>query len=235
MLTAAVTRFGTVGVRSRRIWPVIPVISPGTAGADASGQAPPDPALPGAPPPAEDPPAAAAEGNEVTALDTASLIIRLVVGLTIVAHGYNHVFGPGGIQGTAGWFASMGLKPGIVHAWTSGLLEIATGLGLAFGFLNALSAGAIIGIMVVAGITAHRPNGFFIFKPGQGYEYVLMISVVTLGDAILGPGKASLDHAFGIEMHGWTGGLVALILGVGGAALLLGTSWRPEKKPVDAG
>jgi putative oxidoreductase len=178
-------------------------------------------------------PSAPLEGNEVTELDTASLIIRLVVGLTIVAHGYNHVFGPGGIQGTAGWFSSMGLRPGIVHAWTSGLLEIAAGFGLAVGFLNALSAGAIIGIMIVAGITAHRPNGFFIFKPGQGYEYVLMISAVAAADAILGPGKASLDHALGIEMDGWLGGLLAVLLGVGGAILLLGTSWRPEKKKAD--
>jgi putative oxidoreductase len=171
----------------------------------------------------------------VTSFDTASLIIRLVVGLTIIAHGYNHIFGAGGIKGTAGWFASMGLKPGIVHAWTSGLLEIAAGAGLAAGFLTPLSAGALTGIMTVAGITAHRKNGFFIFKPGQGYEYVLMIAAICVGIAILGPGYASLDHALGIDtdLDGWTGGLIALILGVGGAALLLATSWRPERKPAE--
>lgn len=160
--------------------------------------------------------------------DTAALVLRVVVGLTIVAHGYNHVFGAGGIQGTAGWFASMGLRPGIVHAWVSGLLEIAAGAGLVFGFLNALSAGAIVGIMVVAGITAHRKNGFFIFKPGQGYEYVLMIAAVCVAVGILGPGDASLDNAIGIDFNGWAGGLVTLGLGVGGAAALLGTAWRPD-------
>jgi putative oxidoreductase len=172
----------------------------------------------------------------VTSLDTASLVIRLVVGLTIVAHGYNHIFGPGGIQGTAGWFSSMGLKPGIVHAWTSGLVEIAGGVGLAVGFLTPISAGSIIGIMTVAGITAHRTNGFFIFKPGQGYEYVLMIGAVALAIGILGAGQVSLDHAIGIDtdLDGWAGGLLAGGLGIGGAALLLATAWRPEKKPTGA-
>ena len=163
--------------------------------------------------------------------DTAVLVLHVVVGLTIVAHGYNHIFGPGGIQGTASWFASMGLQPGILHAWTSGLLEIAAGFGLALGFLTSLNAGAIVGIMIVAGVTAHRKNGFFIFKPGQGYEYVLLIAVVCVAISILGPGSASLDNAFDIDLVGWPGGLVTLGLGVGGSAALLGASWRPNPPP----
>jgi putative oxidoreductase len=152
----------------------------------------------------------------------------------LIAHGYNHVLGPGGIKGTAGWFQSMGLRPAIVHAWMSGLVELAAGFGLVVGFLTPFGAGAIIGTMVVAGITAHRTNGFFIFRPGQGYEYVLMISVVCAAIGILGPGKASLDHALGIELDGWAGGLIAILLGVGGSVLLLATSWRPERKPTES-
>jgi putative oxidoreductase len=172
----------------------------------------------------------------VTSPDTAALLLRVIVGLTIVAHGYNHIFGPGGIQGTAGWFASMGLRPGIVHAWTSGLLEIAAGFGLAFGFLTPLSAAAIVGIMVVAGVTAHRPNGFFIFKPGQGYEYVLLIAVVCVAIGTLGGGRASLDNALGIadDLQGWVGGLIAAVGGVGGAALMLITAWRPDAPAKEA-
>ncbi len=170
----------------------------------------------------------------MTSPDTAALVLRVIVGLTLVAHGYNHVWGPGGIKGTAGWFQSMGLRPGIVHAWVSGLVELAAGFGLVVGFLAPFSAGGIIGTMVVAGITAHRNNGFFIFKPGQGYEYVLMIAAVCAAIGILGPGKASLDHAIGIELDGWAGGLIAILLGVGGAALLLATAWRPERKPAES-
>ncbi len=170
----------------------------------------------------------------MTSPDTAALVLRVIVGLTLIAHGYNHVFGPGGIKGTAGWFGSMGLRPPLVHAWMSGLVELAAGAGLVVGFLTPFAAGAIIGTMVVAGITAHRTNGFFIFKPGQGYEYVLMISVVCAAIAILGPGRASLDNAIGIELDGWVGAVIALVLGIGGSALLLATAWRPERKPAES-
>jgi putative oxidoreductase len=97
--------------------------------------------------------------------------------------------------------------------------------------------------MCVAGWAAHRPNGFFIFR--DGYEYVLVMGISTLAIAILGPGGWSLDDAFGIVDYDdpssagllrTTGGLIAFVGGVGGAATLLATSWRPSsvKKPEDA-
>src|SRR4051794_20614285 len=45
------------------------------------------------------------------------LALRCMVGFTMFAHGYNHVWGGGKIAGTARWFESLGLKPGILHAW----------------------------------------------------------------------------------------------------------------------
>lgn len=70
--------------------------------------------------------------------------------------------------------------------------------------------------LVVAGIAAHRRNGFFVFK--DGWEYVLMIAVVATALAALGPGRASLDHAAGIHFAGTAGVLTALIAGAGGHA-----------------
>ena len=162
--------------------------------------------------------------------DTALLIIRLCVGLTLVAHGWNHLFGGGRIPGAARWYGSMGLKPPLVQAWMSVIFEFAAGAGLAVGFLTPLPASAAVGLMTVAGIVAHKPNGFFVFK--EGYEYVLMIAVISVAIAIVGPGKASLDHAIGIShnFYGWVGFLIAVVLGLGGAAALLITSWRPEPK-----
>ena len=160
------------------------------------------------------------------------LIIRLVVGLTLVAHGWNHLFGGGRIAGAAGWYGSMGLKPPIVQAWMSVIFEFAAGFGLALGFLTPLAAAATVGLMTVAGIVAHRTNGFFVFK--EGYEYVLMIAVIGVAVAILGPGKWSLDHAFGFTdnrpFYGLWGFLIAVVLGLGGAVAMLVTSWTPPKK-----
>ena len=44
-------------------------------------------------------------------LDTAATILRVALGIVMFAHGWNHLFGPGGVEGTARWFGSMGLRP----------------------------------------------------------------------------------------------------------------------------
>lgn len=165
-------------------------------------------------------------------LDTALLALRLVVGLTLVAHGWNHLYGGGRIPGAARWFESLGLRPGVVHAWMSTFTELAAGVGIAAGFLTPVACGAAVGLMVVAGVVAHRPNGFFIFR--EGYEYVLMIAVVAVAIAVAGPGSASVDDAAGIVFDGAPAGLLAAAMGILGAALLLVTSWRPPQKAAPA-
>lgn len=161
--------------------------------------------------------------------DAVALLLRLTLGLMLVAHGANHLWGGGRIPGAARWFESMGLRHGTFQAWMSALTEIAAGTGLALGILTPLSAAACVGLMLVAGIVAHRQNGFFVFK--EGYEYVLVVALVALAIAALGPGSASVDAALGIDddLDGWTGALVAAAVGVVGGALLLVTSWRPSR------
>lgn len=161
--------------------------------------------------------------------DLVLLLLRVTVGAIMVAHGLNHWRGPGGVEGTARWFGSIGLAPPKVHAWMSVVVEIAAGLALVVGLLTPLGAAATIGTMTVAGIAAHRRNGLFVFK--DGYEYVLLVAVVCLAIATLGPGEVSLDHALGIDddLDGWLGlGLAGT--GVLGAGALLAACWRPAKK-----
>lgn len=167
----------------------------------------------------------------MTSYDFALLLVRLVVGITIFMHGYNHIFGGGKVAGTARWFTSVGLKPGIVHAWASGITEMGAGVAIAVGLFTSVGAAGVVSVMLVAFMTVHRKNGFFIFRPGEGYEYVLNLFAIGFALAILGPGKVSLDRAFKIDdnFDGKTGLLLALILGVGSAVLLLATSWRPVK------
>ena len=78
------------------------------------------------------------------------LVLRGSVGATMIAHGYNHIYRGGKIKGTAGWFASLGMKPGILHAWLASITELAAGLGLVVGLLTPLAAGAIFGVLAVA-------------------------------------------------------------------------------------
>ena len=163
-----------------------------------------------------------------SATDAALLLLRVTVGLTVMAHGYNHIYGGGKIEGTAGWFASMGLRPGWLHAWMASVTELVGGLLLVLGLVNPLGAGAVLGVMVVAWLTAHRTNGFFIFKPGQGWEYVMVLSVVALALGLTGPGSWSLDHVIGWTTGGWVAGAITAIVGLGGAGALLATFWRPK-------
>ena len=159
------------------------------------------------------------------------LLLRVMVGVVMLAHGINHVFLGGKIAGVTRWFASMGMRPAAFHAWLASLVEIVGGAMLVVGLLTPLAAAATLGVMTVAFIINHRKNGFFIFRPGEGWEYVgsLIMSGLALG--AMGPGKASLDNALGFE---WVSGLgafaITAVVGLGGAALLLLVFWRPEPK-----
>jgi putative oxidoreductase len=164
----------------------------------------------------------------VTATDVGILLVRVIVAITLLMHAWNHWFGGGKVAGTGAWFESLGLRPGIVHAWASIAAEIAAGIGIGFGFLTPLACAAAVGTMTVAGVVAHRRNGFFIFR--DGYEYVLLIATVSVAVAVMGPGRASVDHALDTVLRGTPGLLVALIGGLGGTALLLGAAWRPGRQ-----
>jgi putative oxidoreductase len=165
--------------------------------------------------------------------DIAALVLRASIGGTMIAHGWNHAFGGGRLKGTAGWFESIGIRPGRVHALLATLTEIGAGVMLLLGLLNALATAAVIGTMTVALVANHIRNGFFIFRPGEGYEYVLMIILVAAGLGALGAGRVSLDHLIGVDLDGWTGLLIAVVAGGGGAALLLAACWRPRTTAKD--
>ncbi|HEY5855256.1 MAG TPA: DoxX family protein [Aldersonia sp.] len=160
--------------------------------------------------------------------DLALLLIRTVLGVTMIAHGYNHWRGGGRIDGTAGWFAGLGLRRPRLQAWLSVATEIGAGALLIVGLFTPFACAAVVSVMLVAGLLAHRRNGFFVFR--EGYEYVLVLAVVAVALALLGPGDVSVDAAAGVEVAGTAGGVVALGLGVGSAVGLLATSWQRRPK-----
>src|SRR6202050_4512514 len=126
----------------------------------------------------------------MTPYDVGLLILRLVLGLTLAAHGYNKFFGGGRIPGTARWFESIGMKPGKFHATMAATTEMTAGLGLAAGLLTPIPAAGFVSLMLVAAWTVHRHNGFFIVKEGWEYNLVLAVSAVTVATG--GPGRLRL-------------------------------------------
>ncbi|MEV7737217.1 DoxX family membrane protein [Streptomyces sp. NPDC088921] len=163
---------------------------------------------------------------------TAVLLLRVVLGVTMIVHGLNHWRGGGRIAGTARWFTGLGLRHGRLQAWLSVVTEMGAGALLVLGLLTPLAGAAVMSVMLVAGLLAHRRNGFFVFK--DGYEYVLVLAVACVALAMLGPGDVSLDAAAGIDIDGWAGGGLAAGVGVAGTAGLLAAFWRPGAKLPEA-
>lgn len=165
-----------------------------------------------------------------SAVDVAILVMRAVGGLTMVAHGVNHIFGGGKIAGTGRWFTSLGMRNGPLQAWTASVTEIAAGLGLAFGVVTPLCAAGFVGVMTVAIVTVHSKNGFFIIK--EGWEYAAAIITYAVLLATIGPGRYSIDRLLGIDdtLSGWLGTAIALA-GAVVAFLQLAIFYRPERSP----
>jgi putative oxidoreductase len=162
----------------------------------------------------------------------ALLLVRWTVGATMLLHGLNHWRGGGRIEGTARWFGGLGLRHGRLQAWMSVLTEIGAGLLLAAGLFTSLACAAVVSVMLIAGLLAHRRNGFFVFK--DGYEYVLMLAVISLALAALGPGRWSVDAAAGIEVTGWAGAGIALGVAVASTTGMLAAFWRPRAETTDS-
>jgi putative oxidoreductase len=168
--------------------------------------------------------------SDQNAIDLVLLVFRSAIGAVMLAHGINHIIGGGKIPGVTGWFESLGMRQPKMQAWLASLTEIAAGTSLVLGVLTPLGGAGVVGTMLVAWIINHRSNGFFIFRPGEGWEYVmtLVFSGVALGT--LGPGRWSIDRALEIDddLIGTTGLLIAAGAGGLGAVLLLTAFWRPQ-------
>ena len=158
-------------------------------------------------------------------VNLALLIVRVVVGVTLALHGIQKI--RGGLDGVARWFDSMGMRPGHLHARFAAFGEIAAGGCLALGLLTTFAGLGFVGLMAVAGWTDHRDKGFFIIK--QGWEYVMVLAVVAVTVAMLGPGEWSVDHALGIDrdLDGYVGLLISAGGGLAAAVAMIAVFYRP--------
>ena len=160
-------------------------------------------------------------------MDIALLVLRVVVGLFFAGHGAQKLFGSfggHGIAGTAGFFDSIGMKPGRRNAIAAGLAEFVGGLLLVFGLLTPVAATLLIAVMFVAILTVHKDNGPWVTDSGWEYNAVLIASAFAVAGA--GPGEISLDDLLGwmpdITGTGWA--LGALAAGLVGALGALGSA-----------
>ena len=122
-------------------------------------------------------------------VDRGLLIIRLVLGLVFVMHGWQKlaVFG---VAGTAGFMASLGLPFPTVNAVAIIAVELVGGLMLVAGAGTRIAGALLSFSMLVAVVTAHLASGFFL---PNGYEFALTMSLVSLAVVLTGAGRYSVD------------------------------------------
>jgi putative oxidoreductase len=126
-------------------------------------------------------------------LDT--LPLRLGAGVIFTAHGAQKLFGwygGYGLEGTAGWMASIGLEPGMLMAAMAGSAEFFGGLLLVTGLLVRPAALILALTMLVAIVTVHLENG--LFMSNNGYEFGLALLAISVALAFRGAGSLSADR-----------------------------------------
>ena len=159
-------------------------------------------------------------------MSTGILILRLVLGSVMAAHGAQKLFGwfgGHGLKGTGAFFQSMGFRPGLANAAVAGLSETVGGLLVAAGLATPLGAAALIGVMVAAAVFVHGRQG--LFAQNGGFELPLIYAVAAAAIAFTGPGVYSLDHALGWSLHSTGWALAAIAVGILSAAAVGTVRW----------
>ncbi|MFD9307947.1 DoxX family protein [Streptomyces sp. NPDC060048] len=155
--------------------------------------------------------------------DVGLLLLRVVLGLTMAAHGAQKLFGwfgGGGVSGTGRFFTASGYPAGDAMAVLAGLTETLGGLGLAAGLLTPLAGAAVVGTMINA-IAVHGAGSFF---APQGVEYEILLTTGAGALALTGPGRYAVDRFLPVlRGHRLAHGVLAVALGavIAGALLLV--------------
>ncbi|HEY7172113.1 MAG TPA: DoxX family protein [Vicinamibacterales bacterium] len=168
-------------------------------------------------------------------MDDGLLMVRLVFGLMMAAHGAQKLFGwfgGYGLTATAGFFETVGFRPGRLMAFAAGFGEFASGLLVAAGALGPIGPALMLSVMVVAS-SMHWSKGLFV--TAGGIEVPLLYAAVAAGLAFTGFGALSVDGALGLNPL-WSGAIIgtALAVGIAGAIVVLATRRAPVAAKVTA-
>jgi putative oxidoreductase len=165
--------------------------------------------------------------------DLALLILRVVIGGVVLQHGLLKlgIVGKGGSpQGVAGWFNSLGLRPGVFWAWTAIAAEAGGSLLTILGLGGPIGPAIVAGDLVVVTIVAHWNQGFWAGGGKVGWEFPVPLAAGALAIALAGNGAWSLDRALNVIYPDWLlpAWLVIVALGV---LLALGIRASQAPKP----
>lgn len=151
-------------------------------------------------------------------MDTGKLVVRLFVGGIFVGHGLQKLkgwFGGPGIEGTEQMMKGTGMHPPRRNAYAVALVETAGGAAIAAGAATPAASAGLIATMLTAIDKVHWKNGFWNTAGGWEFNGTLIATLFAL--CADGPGRLSVDAAFGNRRWGLGWAIGALALGAVGA------------------
>jgi putative oxidoreductase len=134
-----------------------------------------------------------------TTFDAGLLVLRLVLGIYMAAHGTQKLFGwfgGHGLNATGEFMVQLGFKQGRTFATLASVTEVTSGLLVAFGLLGPVGPALMISVMIVAAVTVHLKAGAF--AQNGGVEVPVLYAVGALALALTGFGRYSLDALLGL-------------------------------------
>jgi putative oxidoreductase len=159
------------------------------------------------------------------------LILRLVLGLTVAAHGAQKLFGwfgGSGLVGFGGVMEKLNIRPAGPFALLAGLGEFGGGILVALGLLNPAGPLVVAGAMAVAIVTVHLSKGFF--SQGGGYEFPLLIAGGAVALSFTGPGAYSLDGILRLSLPEPRAWIVFAVVSAAGVIAALGSRWATRRR-----
>jgi putative oxidoreductase len=130
----------------------------------------------------------------------APVIVRVVVGVIMLVHGWSKLRGPGGPLGVGAFLGELGVPAPTFFGYALTFVELLSGLALIVGFLTRIAA-VLLTVTLVLAILLVKVHVGLIAPPGTGvgaeFDLALIAGLITV--ALLGPGRPSLDHALGLD------------------------------------